>query len=88
MSRYYLRLSLLDKPGMLGQVMTILGQHGISIASVLQKEMHAGKHVPVIIVTDHAQEKDFEAAVRTLDAMDGVGGRTVRMRIEDLGTEK
>ena len=87
-SRYYLRLSLLDKPGMLGQVMTILGRHGISIASVLQKEMHAGRHVPVIIVTDQAQEKDFEAALRSLDAMDGVGGRTVRMRIEDLGMEK
>ncbi len=87
-SRYYLRLSLLDKPGILGQVTTILGQHGISIASVLQKEMHAGKHVPVVIVTDRAREQAFEAALRTLDGMDGVGGRTIRMRIEDLAAEK
>jgi homoserine dehydrogenase len=87
-SRYYLRLSLLDRPGILGQVTTILGQHGISIASVLQKETHAGKHVPVIIVTDQAREEDFERALRTLDAMESVGGRTVRIRIEDLAAEK
>lgn len=87
-SRYYLRFSLLDKPGILGQVTTILGQHGISIASVLQKEMHAGRHVPVVIVTDRAREMAFEGALRTLDGMEGVGGRTVRLRIEDLGTEK
>ncbi len=87
-SRYYLRLSLLDRPGILGQVTTILGQHGISIASVLQKETHAGKHVPVIIVTDRAREQDFEAALRTLDGMESVGGRTVRIRIEDLAAEK
>lgn len=87
-TRYYLRLSLLDKPGMLGQVTTILGQHGISIASVFQKEMHAGRHVPVIIVTDRAREKDFEAALSALDAMEGMGGRATRMRIEDLAAEK
>lgn len=87
-TRYYLRLSLLDKPGILGQVTTILGQHGISIASLFQKEMHAGRHVPVVIVTDRAREQDFEAALRTLDGMEGVGGRTVRMRIEDLAAEK
>jgi homoserine dehydrogenase len=87
-SRYYLRLSLLDRPGIFGQVTTLLGQHGISIASVLQKETHAGKHVPVIIVTDRAREKEFEAALRALDALESVGGRTVRLRIEDLAGEK
>ncbi|MDD4870989.1 MAG: homoserine dehydrogenase [Kiritimatiellae bacterium] len=83
-TRYYLRVSLLDKPGMLGRLATILGQHQISIASVLQKERHAGKQVPIVIVTDRARESDFEAAVKNIDAMDVVGAKTVRIRIEDL----
>jgi len=83
-ARYYLRVSLLDKPGMLGRLATILGQHQISIASVLQKERHAGKQVPIVIVTDRAKESDFEAAVKDIDAMDVVGAKTIRIRIEDL----
>ena len=87
-TRYYLRLSLLDRPGVLGQVTTILGQHGISIASVLQKEVHAGKHVPVVIVTHRAREQDVAGALDAIDAMNGVGAKSVRLRIEDLGVAK
>lgn len=83
-ARYYLRASLLDKPGVFGRLTTILGQHQISIASVFQKERHAGKQVPVIIVTDRAMESDFDAALKTIDEMDVVGAKTVRIRIEDL----
>ena len=83
-ARYYLRVSLLDKPGMLGRLATILGQHDISIASVLQKEWHAGKQVPLVIVTDRAKESDFQEALKTIDDMDVVGAKTVKIRIEDL----
>jgi homoserine dehydrogenase len=83
-TRYYLRVSLLDKPGMLGRLATILGQHQISIASVIQKERHAGRQVPVMIVTDRAKEGDFEAARKAIDTMDVVGAKTVWIRIEDL----
>lgn len=83
-ARYYLRLTLLDKPGIFGQVGTLLGQHDISIASVLQKENSSGKHVPVIFITHHAPESAFRAAIRELDAMPGVGAKTVCIRIEDF----
>lgn len=84
-ARYYLRLSLLDKPGVLGRVATVLGEHQVSIASLFQKESHAGRHVPVVIVTARARESAFEEALKTLDAMTDVGAKTVRLRIEDLG---
>lgn len=83
-ARYYLRLTLLDKPGMFGQVGTLLGRHDISIASVLQKENCTGKHVPVIFITHHAQESAFRAAIRELDGMPGVGAKAVCIRIEDF----
>jgi homoserine dehydrogenase len=83
-TRCYLRLTLLDKPGMFGQVGTLLGRHAISIASVLQKENCRGRHVPVIIITHHAPENAFRAAIKALDAMPGVGAGAVCIRIEDF----
>jgi homoserine dehydrogenase len=84
-TRHYLRLSLLDKPGVLGQIASVLGRHGISIASVLQKEVRAYEYVPVVIVTHLAREKAMVAALRKMDGMEIVGAKTVRLRIEDLG---
>jgi homoserine dehydrogenase len=88
-SRYYLRLALQDKPGALGQVATVLGQHGISLASVMQKEPHhAGRSVPVVILTHPALEKNLDAAFRVLEAAEAVGSKSIRLRIEDPGSEK
>lgn len=82
--RYYLRVSLLNKPGALGKLTTLLGKHNVSIASVLQKETDLGKYVSAVIVTHKATEKSFRAALKAIDAMDVVGAKTVMLRIEDL----
>ncbi len=84
-SRYYLRASLLDKPGVLARITKVLGDRAISIASVMQIESSAGAHVPVVIVTHKAREGDMNDALRDIDALDVVGAPTVRLRIEDLG---
>lgn len=78
-----MRLTLLDKPGVFGQIGSVLGRHGISIASLLQKEARAGEQVPVIMITHHAREKAFRAALKEIDAIPVVGAKTVRFRIED-----
>ncbi len=83
-ARYYVRLSLVDKPGVLGQIATVLGEHRISIASVLQKESRAFEQVPVVIVTHRAKERDFVAALKAIGALKIVGREPVRFRIEDL----
>ncbi len=83
-ARYYLRLTLLDKPGVFGQVASVLGRHGISLASVLQKESFAGRHVPVVIITHGGAERAFRAALDELNTLAVVGGRAVRCRIEDF----
>ena len=83
-SRYYLRLSLLDRPGVLARVAQVLGQHHISIASMIQKEQNQGDHVPVIVLTHQAVERNFQAALAEIDRLDVVGAKTVRLRIEDF----
>jgi homoserine dehydrogenase len=82
-TRYYLRLSLLDAPGALAGVVTVLGQHGISIASVLQQEQKAGDYVPVVIVTHKGVSREFDAAIEAVTQLDVIGETPVRIRIED-----
>jgi homoserine dehydrogenase len=84
-SRHYLRLALLDKPGVLGRVADVLGRHQISIASMVQKEQAQDAHVPVIMLTHGAKESDVASALAEIDQLDVVGGKTVRLRIEDFG---
>jgi len=84
-SRYYLRMLLPDKAGILGRISMALGRNGISIASVRQTELRkiAGR-VPVVFVTHRARDGRVDAALREIDSMRMVGGRTIRLRIEDF----
>lgn len=87
-SRYYIRIALLDKPGVMGQIASVLGRHQISLASIMQKETHAGRHVPVVLVTHRARESDCLAALTEIGTMNVTSGNPIRMRIEDLGADK
>jgi len=80
-SRYYLRMAVLDKPGVLARIADVLGTHGISIASVLQKEAKSGEIVPVVMVTHNAVEGAVDAALAAINGMDITGAETVRYRI-------
>jgi len=82
-SRFYLRMALSDRPGVLGRLATILGRHNVSIASVLQQEGRSGRCVPVVILTHRAKERDVGRAVALIDRLRLVGSRTVSLRIED-----
>lgn len=82
-TRYYLRLALRDRPGTLARITTILGAHGISIASVLQQESCVDGYVPVIIVTHQCRECECQEALVEITRLDVVSGEPVRIRIED-----
>ena len=79
---YYLRLALLDRPGVLARITAILGEHGISLASILQQESRAEGSVPVVVVTHRARESELMAALTEIDELDVVGAPSVRLRIE------
>jgi len=82
--RCYVRLSLLDRPGSLGKVMPVFGKNNISIASVVQKERHEEGFAPVVVLTHHAREAEFAAAIREIAELDVSGAEPVRMRLEDF----
>jgi homoserine dehydrogenase len=81
-SRYYLRFSVLDKPGVLARIASVLGSMDISIASVIQKEQHDENSVPVVILTHRATEKNLRDALSEIEAMDFIRDTTQVIRIE------
>ncbi len=83
---YYLRIMVRDRPGVLGNIASILGRRGISIATVIQKERSAGGTVPVVIRTHEARERDLQAALARIRRLAGVQGPPICLRIaDDLG---
>ncbi len=82
---YYLRLRAEDKPGVVAKVAGILGEAGISIEAMQQKEPAEGEtHVPLIMLTHRIREKNMNAAIRKIEALDCINGRVVRIRMETL----
>ena len=81
-SRYFFRFSAIDKPGVLSRISGILGKYNISIASVIQKDRREGKTVPLVVLTHIAREKDVLAAVKEINRLQIVTGKTVFIRVE------
>jgi len=82
---YYLRMTALDKPGVLSEVTQILSDSGISIEAVIQKEPSAGAaQVPLILLTNRTQEKNLLAAVAKIEALEAIAGTLTRIRLESL----
>ncbi len=82
-TRYYLRLSVCDCPGVLAQITNIFGQHSIGIASVIQKEWSQGDMIPLVIMTDIAKEANVQNALKEITKLDTVATESVLMRVED-----
>jgi homoserine dehydrogenase len=82
-STYYLRFTVVDRPGVLSRISGILGDVDISIASVIQKGRRAEKAVPIYVVTHEARERDMQKALQVIDRLPSVVDKTMRIRIED-----
>ena len=82
-TKYYMRLSALDKPGVLAKISGILSKHRISIALVSQKMQKAEKVVPVIMMTHEALERNMAKALKEIDALGVIKNKTVCVRVEE-----
>jgi len=66
-TRYYLRMNVADRPGVLAQISKVLGDHSISIASVIQKETDkVAQTAEIVIMTHPAQERAMQQALEEL----------------------
>lgn len=83
-SRYYIRFTTIDKPGVLAKISGALAKFDISIASVTQKERGKGHPVPIVVITHTVKEKNLRGALTLIDKLDVIREKTVAIRIEGV----
>ncbi|HPY29127.1 MAG TPA: homoserine dehydrogenase [Verrucomicrobiota bacterium] len=83
-SRYFVRLSVVDKPGVLAKVSAILGQAKIGIASVIQPEGHKGVSVPLILMLHAAPNGAVARALGKIGKLPVVKAKPVMIRVENF----
>jgi homoserine dehydrogenase len=82
---YYLRMLAEDRPGVLAEVATILGNAGISIEAVVQPEPPRGASQARLIMLSHpVRERQMNIALEQIEGLDSISGKVTRIRVEQL----
>jgi homoserine dehydrogenase len=81
---YYLRVFVQDRLGVMADLTRILADAGISIDAVLQKEQGEQTRTNIVIVTHQTREKNVDAAIARIEALETVVGKVTRIRLESL----
>ena len=82
---YYLRMQVVDKPGVLKELTGILADLEISIEAIIQKEPPPGETlVPIILLTRQVPERNMDRAIERIDEMSAVFGEVSKIRVEYL----
>lgn len=79
---YYLRLMVVDRPGVIADVTAALRDAGVSLESMLQHGRAPGEAVPVVLVTHETDEAAMRSALDRIGAMDAVLEPPALIRIE------
>lgn len=79
---YYLRLMVLDRPGVIADVAGALRDSGVSLESMLQHGRAPGEAVPIVLVTHETRESAMHAALASIERLDAVLERPSLIRIE------
>ena len=83
-SRYYLRLSVVDKPGTLAKIAAIFAAAKIGISSVIQPEGHEGESVPLILMIHDAPNAAMRKALAKIAKLPVVKHKPVMLRVENF----
>ena len=82
---YYLRMRVVDKPGVLADLTRIFAKASISIDAMVQKEPGEGEsRVDIVLLTHKAVEKNVNGAIAKIEKLRSVVGKVTRIRLEEL----
>ncbi len=79
---YYLRLMVVDRPGVIADVTGVLRDNSISLESMLQRGRAPGEAVPVVLTTHECEEAGMRAAIARIEALAAVMEKPALIRIE------
>ena len=83
---YYLRMTAADQPGVLAEVTSILGDAGISIEAIIQKEPQGdASDAQIIMLTHQVKELQMDEAIAAIEKLATIRGALTRIRVESLG---
>ena len=83
-SRYYLRVQVIDQPGVLAKVANLLSENKISISSLVQREGQSKNNVSLLIITHMTVEKNIKSAIEAIGRLAEVRDSVKLIRIEDI----
>ncbi|AGY77302.1 MULTISPECIES: homoserine dehydrogenase [Clostridium] len=84
-SKFYIRLSVMDQSGVLGEITTILGKHNVSLRSVMQKGREESKDkVTIVLITHKIEEAEINSAIEEIINLKSVMQIDNIIRIEDF----
>ena len=83
-SRYYVRFSVVDQPGVLAKISAIFAAAKIGISSVIQPEGHEGESVPLIFMIHDAPNAAMRKALAKISKLPAVKGKPVMFRVESF----
>ncbi|SNX58939.1 homoserine dehydrogenase [Nitrosomonas ureae] len=82
---YYLRMQVIDKPGVMAEITRIVADHDISISALIQKEASSDSdRVSIIMLTHLTVERNINAAIVQIESLSVVMSKVIRIRIEEL----
>jgi homoserine dehydrogenase len=82
---YYLRMRVLDRPGVLADITRVLADRSISIEAMIQREPSEGEdQVDLIMLTHEAREKQVNDAIAAIEKLPVVAAKVTRIRMESL----
>jgi homoserine dehydrogenase len=88
-SRFYIKLKVLDEPGVFAKICAILAKNQISLSGVLQHEEHNAKGlVPAIVITHQTGQKKISKAMTDMSKLAIVKEKPVCIRIVDIPEDK
>jgi homoserine dehydrogenase len=81
---YYLRLQVIDRPGVMAAITVILAESGVSIDSIIQRGRAPGESVPIVILTHETKESVMMQALARIRDQDTVTAEPRLIRIENF----
>ncbi len=84
LSRFYVRLDVIDRPGVFARIASLLATANIGISSIIQPEGHSGETVPVILMLDEATNRAARKALAKIAQLPVVKSPPVLLRVETL----
>ena len=83
-SKFYIRATVLDESGVLGEITAILGRHNVSLRSVIQKGDEEDGQVTIVLVTHSQNEAQINSAIKEISDLKSVDKIDNIIRIEDF----